>query len=43
MGVPAIGVLAGVLVLGEQVSPLQWVGTGLVVAALMVVFVTRSR
>lgn len=43
MGVPAIGVLAGVLVLGEQVSPLQWVGTGLVVAALMVVFATRSR
>lgn len=43
LGVPAIGVLAGMLLLGEQVSALQWLGTALVIAALLVVFRSSRR
>ena len=34
LGVPLVGLAAGMLVLGEVVSPWQWAGTALVVAAL---------
>lgn len=37
LGVPVIGLGAGMLLLGESVSALQWTGTALVVAALLVV------
>jgi O-acetylserine/cysteine efflux transporter len=34
LGVPVVGLAAGMLVLGEVVTPWQWAGTALVVAAL---------
>lgn len=37
LGVPVIGLAAGMLLLGERVSPLQWAGSAFVVAALGVV------
>ena len=37
LGVPVIGLAAGMLLLGERVSPLQWIGSAFVVAALGVV------
>ncbi|HYF41797.1 MAG TPA: EamA family transporter [Ramlibacter sp.] len=36
LGVPVVGLAAGMLVLGETVTGWQWAGTGLVVAALAV-------
>jgi O-acetylserine/cysteine efflux transporter len=37
LGVPVVGLAAGVLLLGETITPWQWAGIALVVAALMVV------
>jgi O-acetylserine/cysteine efflux transporter len=37
LGVPVVGLAAGMLVLGEVVTPWQWAGTALVVAALVCV------
>jgi O-acetylserine/cysteine efflux transporter len=37
LGVPVVGLAAGILVLGEQVSRWQWAGAVLVIAALLVV------
>jgi O-acetylserine/cysteine efflux transporter len=37
LGVPVVGLGAGMLILGERVSPWQWTGIGLVVAALVCV------
>jgi O-acetylserine/cysteine efflux transporter len=37
LGIPVLGLLAGVLVLGEAVSLLQWTGAGFVLMALMCV------
>jgi O-acetylserine/cysteine efflux transporter len=34
LGVPVIGVIAGIFLLGEQVAPLQWAGAVLVLCAL---------
>ncbi|MGA8785713.1 MAG: EamA family transporter, partial [Polaromonas sp.] len=34
LGVPIVGLGAGMLVLGEVITPWQWAGTALVVAAL---------
>ena len=34
LGVPLIGVAAGMLLLGERIAPLQWLGTALLLAAL---------
>jgi O-acetylserine/cysteine efflux transporter len=34
LGVPVVGIAAGMLILGEQVSPWQWAGVVLVVSAL---------
>lgn len=39
LGVPVVGLLAGMLVLGERVTGWQWAGVALVVAALAVVIV----
>lgn len=38
MGVPVIGVVAGMVWLGESVTPLQWLGTALILLALGAVF-----
>jgi len=37
LGVPVVGITAGMVVLGEQITPWQWGGIGLVVAALLIV------
>jgi O-acetylserine/cysteine efflux transporter len=37
LGVPVVGLAAGMLALGEQVTVWQWVGSGFVIAALMTV------
>ncbi len=37
LGVPLIGLAAGILLLGEPVTPLQWAGAGLVLCALVCV------
>jgi O-acetylserine/cysteine efflux transporter len=37
LGVPVIGMLAGILLLGETIAPLQWVGALLVLCALLCV------
>lgn len=37
LGVPVVGLLAGIFVLGEQLTPLQWLGSALVMSALVVV------
>ena len=34
LGVPLVGVATGMLALGDVISPWQWAGTALVVAAL---------
>jgi O-acetylserine/cysteine efflux transporter len=38
MAVPIIGVVAGMVWLGDTVTALQWAGTGLILAALAIVF-----
>jgi O-acetylserine/cysteine efflux transporter len=44
LGVPIVGLAAGILVLGESVTGWQWVGTGFVVLALLcVMFGGRRR
>lgn len=40
LGVPAVGLFAGIVVLGEQVTLLQWLGSALVMTALVVVVVS---
>lgn len=42
LGVPVIGLAAGMLALGETVSPWQWAGSFCVVAALMAVMRRRA-
>lgn len=37
LGVPVIGLVAGILLLGEPVAPLQWVGVAFVLCALLCV------
>jgi O-acetylserine/cysteine efflux transporter len=37
LGVPVVGITAGMVVLGEQIATWQWSGIALVVAALLVV------
>ena len=37
LGVPIVGLTAGVVILGEQITSWQWGGIGLVVAALLTV------
>lgn len=37
LGIPVVGLLAGIFVLGEQLTPLQWIGSALVMSALVVV------
>jgi O-acetylserine/cysteine efflux transporter len=37
LGVPVVGITAGMVVLGEQITPWQWCGIALVVAALLTV------
>jgi O-acetylserine/cysteine efflux transporter len=44
LGVPLVGVAAGMALLGDTISPWQWTGTGFVVAALaLVVLAPRLR
>ncbi|WP_317932936.1 EamA family transporter [Halioxenophilus sp. WMMB6] len=44
LGVPVVGLLGGILILGESVSPLQWLGVVLVMSALaFVVLGSRQR
>ena len=38
LGVPVVGLAAGILVLHEVVTPWQWAGIALLVAALLTVF-----
>lgn len=42
LGIPIIGLLVGIFVLDEQVTPLQWVGSAFVLSALLIV-VSSSR
>ena len=37
LGVPVVGITAGMLILGEQITQWQWAGIALVVAALLIV------
>ena len=37
LGVPVVGITAGMVILGEQITPWQWAGIALVVAALLTV------
>jgi O-acetylserine/cysteine efflux transporter len=37
LGVPVVGITAGIVVLGDQITPWQWGGIALVVAALLTV------
>lgn len=37
LGVPLVGLSAGILLLGEAIAPLQWTGAGLVLCALVCV------
>ena len=37
LGVPVVGITAGMVILGEQITQWQWAGIGLVVAALLTV------
>ena len=37
LGVPIVGITAGMLILGEQITPWQWGGIALVVVALLMV------
>ena len=37
LGVPVVGITAGMVILGEQITTWQWAGIGLVVAALLTV------
>ncbi len=39
LGVPVVGIIAGIGVLGEHVTALQWLGSGLVMLALAVVVI----
>lgn len=43
LGIPVIGLLAGILILGEEVTPLQWLGTALVLSALVFVVFSSLR
>jgi O-acetylserine/cysteine efflux transporter len=44
LGVPLVGIAAGMALLDDTISPWQWAGTGFVVAALaLVVFAPRLR
>jgi O-acetylserine/cysteine efflux transporter len=43
LGVPAVGIAAGIGLLGERSSAWQWAGTALVVAALACVMFWRPR
>jgi O-acetylserine/cysteine efflux transporter len=43
LGVPIVGLAAGILVLGESVTGWQWVGTGFVVSALLCVMLGGRR
>jgi O-acetylserine/cysteine efflux transporter len=42
LGVPLVGITAGMVVLGEQITSWQWGGIGLVVAALLAVIFGRK-
>lgn len=42
LGVPVVGLLAGIVILDEQLTLLQWIGSALVMSALIVV-VSASR
>jgi O-acetylserine/cysteine efflux transporter len=42
LGVPVVGITAGMLILGEQISAWQWAGIGLIVTALLTVMLGRS-
>ncbi len=37
LGIPLVGLLAGIFILHEQVTPLQWLGSALVMSALILV------
>lgn len=37
LGIPVVGLLAGVVILNEQVTTLQWIGSALVMSALVLV------
>ncbi len=39
LGVPVVGILAGIFILGEEVTRLQWLGSALVMLALLVVVI----
>lgn len=43
LGVPVVGLVAAMVLLGETVTPLQWLGSGLVVGALVVFMGVRRR
>lgn len=43
LGVPVVGLAAGMLMLDEQVSHWQWIGIGFVIAALVVSFGVRLK
>lgn len=43
LGVPVVGLLAAITLLGETVTYPQWIGSGLVVGALLLVFGWRAR
>ncbi len=43
LGIPVVGLVAGIVALNEQVTLLQWVGSGLILSALVFVMVSSSR
>jgi O-acetylserine/cysteine efflux transporter len=43
LGVPVVGLAAGMLLLAEQVSRWQWAGIAFVIAALAFSFLPRSK
>ncbi len=43
LGVPVVGLVAAIVLLGETVTALQWLGSGLVVAALVMFMGWRRR
>ena len=43
LGVPVVGLTAGVFVLGESIAPWQWAGVALIAAALTQVMFGQRR
>lgn len=43
LGIPVIGLMAGIVLLGEKLTALQWLGTALVLSALIFVVLSSVR